>query len=399
MNHFTNIIVDKRSRSVVVLIITIVVILGINALLPVIEGDTHYTEDPITVTYKEYLEMNAENPNYSLTWNSEQKILLYKADFIKHNPDIPFEDIYTITPPDEFQVEVNTKFFFQYVFWYITTLVHIVSAILLFYAVFNFFLTKNKLKNPKYIDLVNQMDTLSNESLDPVTFEPWMVNPFNQERKIKQHKANIKYNLKKLDNKTNYKIRLLAKKDPEDPACQKYVLKKQELNSYLEDDYIMENVILSNVKGFLYIHPSFVTSGVNAISKTTDSFSLINTDRQRLGKDSVKKILTSVCLTVMFAILLTITIFNSLDKPWYMFIFDLLATIAPLVMQIPMALDYSETFMDEHLIPNLISRRTIALLYLASMKEVKHEDIADNRPVDPGSSGNRVYEQGDSKTI
>ena len=161
----------------------------------------------------------------------------------------------------------------------------------------------------------------------------------------------------------------------------------------------MENVILSNVKGFLYIHPSFVTSGVNTISKTTDSFSLINTDRQRLGKDSVKKILTSVCLTVMFAILLTITIFNSLDKPWYMFIFDLLATIAPLVMQIPMALDYSETFMDEHLIPNLISRRTIALLYLASMKEVKHEDIADNRPVDPGSSGNRVYEQGDSKTI
>lgn len=399
MNHLSKIVTDKRKRSVAVLILTTVLILGINSLLPVIKGDTHYTEDAIEVTYGEYLEMKEINSRYNLTWETEQKINLYKLDVVKHNPDMPLEDIYSIVPPEDFRVEVYTKFFFQYPIWYITTITHIVSAVLLFYAMFNFFLTKSKLTDNKYNDLVLQLDMLSNESLDPVTFEPWMVVSFNHDRKVKQHIANVKYSLQKLDQKTSYQIRLLAKEHPEDPACRKYVQRRDELQSYLDPEYIENKVILGKVKGFLYIHPTFVTSGVNIIGRTTDSFSLIRTDRQRISHDSVRKIMISVSLTVLFAVLLTMTVFGSLDKPWYWVVFDLVATIAPIVIQIPLALDYSETFMDEQLIPNLISRRTIALLYLASMKEVKHEDITHNRPIDSGSSRSGVLEQGNSQAI
>jgi hypothetical protein len=71
----------------------------------------------------------------------------------------------------------------------------------------------------------------------------------------------------------------------------------------------------------------------------------------------------------MFAMLLTMTIVTAADKPWYWIVIDILTTVAPLFIQIPMAYDYCNTYMEEHLITNLLSRRTIALLYLADMKK------------------------------
>jgi hypothetical protein len=68
------------------------------------------------------------------------------------------------------------------------------------------------------------------------------------------------------------------------------------------------------------------------------------------------------------------TIVTAADKPWYWIVIDILTTLAPLLLQIPMAYDYCNTYMEEHLITNLLNRRTIALLYLADMqKGVKDE--------------------------
>ena len=86
---------------------------------------------------------------------------------------------------------------------------------------------------------------------------------------------------------------------------------------------------------------------------------------------SLKKIIISMMLTTMFATLLTVTIINSTDKPWYWTILNIITSLAPLVIQVPMAFDYCESYMDEQLITNLVARRTIAYLYLADMKERK----------------------------
>lgn len=358
----TNVVTDKHTRSVLFLIITALVIFVINGLLPTIEGKAHYTADPVTVTYGEFIKMQDQNPNYSLTWSSESAIIEYRLQHLD-------EGDYSAVIPDDFVVSVYTKFFFQHSFWYISTITHTVSAIVLFYAVFNFLLTRHKDTHKRYVELNEEMIRLSNNSLDPSTFEPWMEYKFNQDRKIAQHVTNIKYKLGKLEQHTSYKIRLLARKDPTNMKCYIYVHKREDLQSRLDPKYIENVVVHKSVKNFKYIHPTFVTCGVNRIGHTTDSYSLIQSNSKRLSKDMFSKVIISTLLTVMFAMLLTITVVTAADKPWYWVIIDVLTTIAPLLLQIPLAYDYCNEYMDDHLITNLLNRRTIALLYLADMKK------------------------------
>jgi len=362
INAVTGVITDKHTRSLIFVIITAIVIFAINSLLPTIEGKSHYTADPITVTYSEYLDMRESDVNYNLTWSSEK---LIKEFIDTHTVD----GVLTTPVPDNMQVSVYTKFFFQHNFWYVTTITRTVSAILLFFSIFNFLLTKHKDKYKRYIELNDEITTLTNNNLDPSTFEPWMEDVFNHDRKIKQHIDNVKYELSKLEQRTSYKIRMLAKKDPTNPKCRHYLHKREDLQAMLNESYINDVVIHRSVKNFKYIHPSFILCGVNRIGRTTDSYSLLQSDASRLSKDIMVKALISMLLTIMFATLLTMTIVTAADKPWYWVVIDILTTVAPLLIQIPMAYDYCNTYMEEHLITNLLSRRTIALLYLADMQK------------------------------
>ena len=353
---------DRHTRSMFFLVITAVIIFLINGLLPTIEGKAHYTADPVTVTYAEYLEMKETDANYALTWGSESDIMEYK---LRHNAD----DIHLVEIPDNFSVSVYTKFFFQHPFWYITTLVRIVSAVVLFYSIFNYLLTRYKDTHKRYVSLTEELVQLSNNSLDPSTFEPWMEHKFNHDRKVAQHIANVKYKLGKLEQKTSYKIRILAKKDPTNRKCLRYLHRREDLQSRLDIKYIEEVVVNKGVKRFKHIHPTFVTCGSNRVGHTTDSYSLIESDNSRLSKDMMSKIVLSTFLTLMFTALLTITVVTAADKPWYWVVIDVLTTIAPLLLQVPTAFDYCNTYMEDHLIPNLLNRRTIALLYLADMQK------------------------------
>lgn len=374
MNHVKQIVVNKQTRSIFILIVTVFIVFLINALLPTIEGNTHYTEEPVEMPYVEYIKLKEECIHYNLTYTSQNDIKNYIRKYIVEHPELSIEEQYTVQPPDMFMVTVYTKFFFEYSYWYVSTIIHTVSAILVFYSMFNFLLTKKKSTYQKYIDLNTEISTVTNTRLDPITFEPWMINNFNKPRKITQHKSNVKYALDILDKRTNYKVRHLAQTDPSNIKCAKYIQKKQRLQYYLTDEYINEYVVDGKVKYFKYIHPTFVTCGYNAIGKTIDSYSLLDSDSRRISKDSIKRIVTSVLLTVMFAILMTVTVVASVDKPWYWVLINIIATIAPLIIQIPMAYDYCENFMDTQLISNLISRRSIALLYLASLQEVRNEE-------------------------
>lgn len=359
---------NKQSRSVFVLFITIFIVFALNSLLPVIEGSTHYTADATTMTYKEYKEKIQYNPNYRMTWASSKKVDSYVSSYVKAHPELTLDEQLLIEPPDGFKVDVYTKFFFQHPFWYMTTLINLISALLVYYPLFNFLITRRKLTYKKYVDLENELIKLNDESLDPVTFEPWIRDEFNRTRKINQHVSNVNYMIEKLEHKTPYKYKHLSDNSPYLSQYTDYCNKKQELLSLLEPEYIDRYVMDSDVKGFLYIYPTFVTGGHNMTGRTMDSFSHIKSNGQRIGKDSIKKIITSTMLTTVYATLLTITIINSTDKPWYWVVLNIITSITPLLMQIPMAFDYCDTYMEEQLITNLMARRTIAYLYLADMK-------------------------------
>lgn len=372
-DRITNIIQNKHTRNLLFLLFTAIIIFAVNGLLPTIEGNTHYTADAVEMSYGEYKQLKLENNSYALTFGAKKDIALYVVDYKKEHPDITLDKLSTIEPPDTFKVKVYTKYFFQHYFWYITTLTHILSAVLLFYTLFNYLVAKNKETCERYVNLEQEVISVSNNNLDPSSFEPWMIDVFNKQRKIAQHKSNIKYALSKLDVSTPYKIRMLAKKDPTDIHCVKYVNKRNDLLSQLDDEYINEIVVHKKVKHFKFIHPTFVTCGNNKIGNTIDDYSLIISDGKRISKDMISKIMMSTLTTVMFATLLTVTVVTAADKPWYWIVIDTLSTIAPLVMQIPAAYDYCNTYMEEQLIANLLSRRSIALLYLAYIKENNNE--------------------------
>lgn len=396
-----NVLRSRNTRNIVFLVLSVLLILLINSLLPVIEGSAHYTEAQEEMTYGEYKTLLEKNKNYNLTWTSKIKIEKYISEYCDEHPELGVEDKINVEPPDTLKVEVYTKFFFSYAYWWLSTLTHVVSVLVIYYSVFNYILSKRKLVEPRYLELTNEVNKAVNEELDPVTFEPWMANVFNKNRKIKQHISNTKYALDKLNKKTSYKIR---HSDINNPKYQRYLLKKNTLEEQLEEEYIQTYVPNNKVKGFVYIHPTFVASGYNVIGHSLDSYSLLKSDAKRIGNDSVKKVTTSILITTLFAILLTFTIGTSIDKPWYWILINVVVKLAPLTMQIHMASDYCDSFMDNQLITNLLSRRSIALLYMADMKKGVlinngSKDRSEDRSTNIVNVGDERAEQDNSQEV
>jgi len=389
----TNLVNNKRARSIVFLFISFIIILAINAMLPVVEGQAHFTVDAVEMSYLEYTQLQANNDNYDMTWASEQKIKKYIEDYIEAHPELTEEEKVTIVPPDALKVNVFTKFFFEYPFWYIGTATALASAVLLFYSLFNYLLVVSKDKYGKYIKIEGEIETLVDSTLDPDTFEPWMDNVFNRDRKIKQHESNVKYLIDKLETKTKYenKRRLkkyflattdidrgleLKKLDKLSKKEQKYFNKKEMYLALLEKDHIETYVINGRVKYFKYIHPMFVYNGTNNIGRTVDGYSMISSDSSRIASDAGAKVILSLSITLIFSTLLTVTAVSSVDQdPFWMWV-NIVAKIAPLLLQVPLAFDYNNTFMKKQLLPNLMNRRSIGMKYGADMlKGVRVEPL------------------------
>jgi len=394
----TEIVTNKRTRSVIFLALSGVLILGINSMLPVIEGDAHYTAGTVETTYGEFQTSQDSDEHIRLTWASEQSVSLYKAQYIRSHPELTEDEWMLVTVPDTFRVRIYTKFFYEHPFWYISTATSLGSALILFYSMFNYLITVMREKYKKYVDLDNKMTDAVDKFLDPVTFEPWIDNDFNTRRKIQQHKFNVKYKIDKLERKTPYKVkrklkpyfdelRQFNKIRREDEALitynpkdilkglgplkfreQHYLNKKERLLYLLDDAYIEEYVVSGRVKYFRYVYPMFVYNGENGLGKTIDSYSLIKTDAKRISSDASSKMIISLVVTFLFAVLTTVTVVASVEQQPFWIIINTISKLAPLVIQVPLAINYSNDFMNKQLIGNLISRHSILLLYLAETK-------------------------------
>ena len=402
VTYATTVVNNKRFRSLLWLSLSFFIILGINSLLPVLEGEAHYTASPIETTYEVYVQMKKTNANFRLTWMSEQAILLYITQYKLNHPNLSDEEAALITAPPGFKVQVYTKFFFDSPFWYVSTAISIGSAVILYYALFNVLLVYAKDKDKKYLKHVEEVDKLVDNTLDPNLFEPWMDETFNRNRKISQHKRNIRFELDRLYKRTNYEIRRGARnyfkvfdelKTHENYAdvdesqiasdalhelkgskrfkrrVKHYIKQREQLLSLLDPKYIEEYVIDGYVKNFKYIYPMFVYSGTSKLEKTTDSYSTITTDAVTLKKDAFFKVFYSVVIVLLFAVALTVTAVSSHQQDPFWVVMNVVGKIAPLLLQIPLAIDYSAVFMDKQLISNLIHRRTIAMLFAADVQK------------------------------
>jgi hypothetical protein len=340
--------------------------------------------------------MKAQDANYRLTWLTEQYIERYIDDYVEDHPELTEEEKVLVEPPDGFKVNIFTKFFFEYPFWYVSTATSLGSVIILFYSLFNYLNIRNKDKYKEYLELEKDVKDMTKDALDPTTFEPWVDNVFNYTRKITQHKHNVKYELEKLEKKTDYKVKRKFRKyfeaadryrkdetdatkiemdnalDVISPLSKQettYLERKERLLYLLEPTYIEDYVVGGSVKYFKHIYPMFVYNGENTVGRTVDGYSLIKTDKERIASDAGAKISLTLVVTILFAVLFTVTAIASVEQSPFWIVVNIISKLAPLLIQVPMAIDYSNTFMDKQLITNLINRRSIGLLYLADMKK------------------------------
>lgn len=386
LDNIASVITSKRSRSLLFLIITFTLILFANGLLPLISGQAHYTAEPLEVTYSEYLEMKADNKLVDLTYGAKASIAIYKELFKLDNPDLTPDELVTIEPPGNMKVTVYTKFFFQSAWWYFDTGLSLVSAIFLFYALFNYLLVRSKDTRVEHVNGEHVIKQLNEKYLDPDTFEPWIDVVFNRERKVKQHIRNIRYELKKLELVTPYEVRRRFKnyfknvtEVPGDnllpvvykPLTKKeraYLDRKEELLEKLEEDYIKEYVIDTDIPNFKEIKPGFVYSGINHEGVGQDEYSTIRTDQERVRSSVLSKLLISLAVTLSFASILTVLSVTVSQQNTLWIILTVLMKIVPLFLQVYFAIDYNNWFMENQLLPNLKFRENIAMLYLAEMK-------------------------------
>lgn len=425
-------ITNKRGRSLFFMLMSFTIILAINSTLPLIQGESHYTVATVEVTYEEFVAMKETNPHYTLTYMSEMRMELYIQEYLNEYPDLTPEERILVEVPDNFKVNVNTQFFFEYPFWYISTGVSLLSSVLLFYSLFNFLIVREKDKYKKYVDLDEEIQTMNDKKLDPTTFEPWMENVFNYQRKLDQHESNVKYSIDKLDRKTHYKHKYRLKKyfyatTDKERADElitlgklsrkelKYKRKRERLLVLLEEEYMLTYVPNSRVKYFKHIYPMFVYNGTNTVGRSTDGYSQIASDGSRLANDAGAKIIFSLSITLIFSTLFTVTVISSVGQSALWIIINIIAKVAPLLIQIPLAFDYNTTFMDNHLMVNKRHQRSIGLRYMADMtkgvsvepvvykkKEVDvdaRENITRDGPKDPEGSRDGAQEQGHSQAL
>jgi hypothetical protein len=380
----TVLVSNKQARSVFFLLLTFLFILGINSLLPLIEGGTQYTVEVRNLPYTQYrmltkpenegVELFLGNQTYigsdkyRLTWKSENDInnALRAYDPEIHGEYVDYADSLVIKG----NVFFYTKFFYESSAWYVSTGVSMLSTVLLFYALFNYLIVRAKERYERYVDLSKQIQVIVETLLNPDVFEPWMDHTFNKRRKIQQHTANVKVKLDRLERRTPYKIKQFFRDTPGFKLKnltfrqRRYYLKRERLKSMLNDDYINDYVINGRVKHFVYVHPMFIYNGINGSGYAVDSYSNLKSDAKRISKDALQKILLSLVLAITFAALLTFTISGATGQGVLWIIISIIVKITPLLLQVPLAIDYSNSFMEEQLMNNLIARRAISYQFL-----------------------------------
>lgn len=411
LDKLGQVLTSKRSRSTIFLVISALIILGLNALLPTIEGSTHYTAEAVEMSYADYKRLSAGNRHYNITWGSERRIEEYLDNYREEHPELSVEEFVGIEPPDNFQVLVYTKFFYQSTFWWLSTATSLSSAIILFYSLFNYLVTRMKDTYKKYNELQAEMERMNDNILVPNTFEPWMDNVFNYNRKIKQHRNNINYKIDKLERRTNFVVKQTFKQYFDDmygeECCtwsledvnhnirwwqfryRKYFRKKSRLMSLLDTDYISHFVAHGKVKHFKYIHPMFIYNGTNSTGRMQDEYSTLRSDGAQLANDAGAKLLLSLTVTVLLAVLVMVTAVASIEQEPLWRWLNIAAKLIPLAIQVPLAYDYTNSYMSKHLIKNLRSRRAIGLRYAEDIRAgVDIRDPLERIPKEKGVEPN-----------
>lgn len=364
-------------KSKLFLIISIVSILIINSLLPILKATSHYTVVPEEMTYGEFKELKKKDKRLDLTLKTVTIINIYKDS---KKEELTPEEFLLLEPPEEMEVSVYTKFFFEDYFWYVENFVHVVSAVILFYSIFQFFLIKDMDEDEEYLKLKKEVDDTNEKQVEADTLDTYLTNDFNRPRKIKQHITNVNNKLAKLESKTKVEIKKKFKETIEESPFEdytkkekRYLKRKKKLLDLKEPTYIETFIDAIKVKHFKKITTNFVYSGDNKIEKAVDGYSEIKTNKERLRKDGFKKVAFAILITISFASVVTLLAVNIENQTPLEIFINAVMKLTPLMLQIKLGLDYKDDFMRTQLMVNLRQRFNIVAMFLKHTHQQSQE--------------------------
>lgn len=384
------VLVTRTNRNAVVLIIAVFLVAALSGLLGAFKnGEFQKTYDYVVVN-KEVSELNYEDPVFE-DMSKDSREVFSVEDKIIYDEITNESSIVTV----DWYGGYYKNYFFASYWFYLETLFNTVLVLIFYIALVNFLVSRRQDKDELYNTLSEEINgmVVDNE-LPAVTFEPFLE-VWNNNRKVKQHIANVKYKISKLVKRTKYKIRKVFYHKNENGDLvfiypegidQKYkffqlrkrYLQFRQLKFYrkkvgyeelLTKSYIETNVIYEKVKHFNKIDPSFIYSGNNGLHKTTDEYSSIKGDKKAFSKDLRKKVIIGFSITMMVTSILAFTMFRAEDN-WIVIVYMVFLRMLPLVVQTIMGIDYTNVYMEKQLIPTLKYRISIASIFIANEGKV-----------------------------
>ena len=100
------------------------------------------------------------------------------------------------------------NYFYSSPWFYLETLMNTITVIIFYVALVNFLIIKKKSKDYLFTKMTDEIDDLVSVRNDvpASSFEPFL-DDWNEKRKIRQFKSNMKYKISKLERKTPFRIK------------------------------------------------------------------------------------------------------------------------------------------------------------------------------------------------
>ncbi len=243
-----------------------------------------------------------------------------------------------------------------------------------------------------------RVDGLAVSSVDPVTFDPFLVD-FNVDRKILKYKKALSYKMDKLNKKVkpkdlkawvdwNREFVIWNKKTDEEKETiekpvtkNKYVNRRLTLEIQMSNEFIMERIHYMRIK-YKPIKKSFVTNGYIGRQNNDDQYDVESAMWKMVRDLGPKIIITAGYLAFINSLLIQLV-----EEPnWQTALVAIALKVIPIVMQIYNAITYVNAFIRDKVMVDFRTRWDIMIKYLASIKKEAPEKLVAKEVIPNGQT-------------
>lgn len=253
--------------------------------------------------------------------------------------------------------------------WWYNIFRTLITNMIVFFGTWYYLLNEFLDKSEEYEEEKKSVDKIVKEHLDPITFDvflPW----FNRKRKKNAYKKNLVILHNKIDEKISKKPKVLDLwaqhlKDESGQHWKKHKLTKKKfyLLEQMKEEYIEDNIDSVNVP-YKPLTKKFVTNGYVHTDPNQDDYD-VQSSSDKLLRDLLPRFMFTLTLLVgINSIFIEALVEENRMVAFFVFILNAL----PLLLQIIMATNYRDKFVNEKIFVDFRTRKDVMINYLDYLK-------------------------------